>query len=305
MKTFLILFLAFFGTLPASRADSLCDFYRKSQPALYKLICAGGSTSSKPAGASSTFNAAFNLSSASLPTEPSSYGLETLLHRIRGGDGKVSPTFSIVKGFQKFGTGISTSSNVSFYGDDLPHRIVGPTLLRDFNPTEAEKGSLPNLNIGTSFALAEFQKGPTVRIGLSGRYNKTTDSWGGGPALLLNWSRLSLGSGFSRERVSNLLPQILFTTTSASVRVSILEFEYIVLTDNVDLPLGPVQILTMTATVRRLLLTAAVRKLDYLQTGEETQWHFAAQYLFTDHLSAGFLYNYIPGANSVGIQYFL
>src|SRR4051812_5970598 len=57
---------------------SLCEYYRKHLPNTYKLSCTNGSSSSKPAGATSTFSSAFNLNTASLPTEPSSYGLETL-----------------------------------------------------------------------------------------------------------------------------------------------------------------------------------------------------------------------------------
>jgi hypothetical protein len=300
-----ILLLVLSVVIPSAEAGSLCDYYRSHQRDLYKLICENGSASAKPAGANSTFASSFNLSSASLPTEPSSYGLETLIHQIRGGDGTISPTFSIVKGFKKFGTGISTGSNNTFYGDDLFQRISGQPELTTFAPPEPQRGSIPNLNVGTAAPLFDFQNGPSVKLGLSARYNKTSDTWGGGPALLVNWDHFSVGYGFTREIVSNFLPRLTFTSIQASARVWLLEFQYDRLGDNSGFNLGPVQILTATATVKRLILTAAIRKLDYHFQGSVTQRHYAVQFLFSTHFSAGFLFNYIPGTNSLGIQYFL
>src|SRR4051812_26366874 len=95
-----IVLLSLFALVASAEASSLCDEYRAHQKELYKLVCENGKTSAKPAGANSTFASSFNLSSASLPTEPSSYGLETLVHQIRGVGGSISPTFSLVKGFK-------------------------------------------------------------------------------------------------------------------------------------------------------------------------------------------------------------
>ncbi len=300
-----LLLIAAFAAITSANASSLCDYYKSHQKELYKLLCNNGSTSAKPAGANSTFASSFNLSSASLPTEPSSYGLETLVHQIRGGDGSTSPTFSLVKGFKKFGTGISTGSNNTFYGDDLYHRLSNEPELQTFDSPEPERGSFPNLNIGTAAQLFESQKGPSIKLGLSARYNKISDTWGGGPALLMNWEHFSLGYGFSREIISNSLPRLTFTSIQASARVWILECQYDRLSDNSGFALGPIQILTATITVKRLVLTAAMRKLDYFASGPVTQRHYAVQFLFSSHLSAGFLFNYIPGTNSVGFQYFL
>lgn len=53
------------------------------------------------------------------------------------------------------------------------------------------------------------------------------------------------------------------------------------------------------------MLGAAVCRLDYLYYGQTTQNHYAAQYLFSKHFSAGLLFNYVPGATSAGAQYYL
>jgi hypothetical protein len=287
----------------AARAD-LCDFYRSENPELYKLVCADGHAGSKPAGANTTFSSAFNLNAASLPTEPSGYGLEVLGHRIRDG-GATAPTFSLVKGFRKFGTGISTGGNNTFYGDDVIDRLSGIPELKTFAPPEPARGQIPNLNIGTSLELLSPTHGPVVRLGLSGRYNQITDTWGGGPALLLNWKRFSLGGGYSREQISNFLPRLTFVSLQATFRFWLLEFEYDRLTDNSGFGLKPIEIYTATLTIQRLILTAAVRHLDTLFLRNEIQHHYAVQFLFSKHVSAGLLYNYIPGATSIGLQYYL
>ena len=293
---------------PRAEASILCDYYRQSEPQLYKVVCANGSSSStKPAGANSTFSDSFNLNSASLPTEPSSYGLETLLSMLRGGNHRVSPTFSVIKGFHKFGTGISTSGNNTFFGNDIVQRAFGHSNVDSFEPHEPAKGQLINLNLGTSVSLIEAKQGasPSLRMGISARYNKTTDTWGGGAGLLLSWSHLTLGAGYSRETVSNFIPRVTFTSLTASTRLSIFEFEYTRLDSAEGLVLNPVHILAVTASIRKFTLTAATRKLDYLLEGTVIQNHFGVQYLFSKALSFGLLYNYIPGATTLGTQFYL
>jgi hypothetical protein len=287
------------------QASAICDYYKRSNPDLYKIVCANGSASTKPAGANSTFSDSFNISAASLPTEPSSYGLETIGNFIRNDSNARSPTFSLIKGFHKFGTGLSTSGNNTFYGNDMVQRLYGPSSVQTFEVAEEAKGSLINLNLGTSILLLEPKNGPKLTLGTSVRYNKITDTWGGGPALLLSWTHLSLGAGYTRERVSSFLPRSTFTTLLVSTRLSFIELEYSRLLDLTNNGLSPIHIYSASASIRRLTLTAAIRELNYVSEGYVFQTHFAFQYVFSKHFSAGFLFNYIPGANSIGTQIFL
>lgn len=302
----LIVFL-FLG-VPAAFASSLCSYYRKEMPQLYEAVCRNGSASTKPAGANSSFSDSFNISSASLPTEPSSYGLETIGSQIRNfseTNGDPSLNFAIVKGFHKFGAGVSTSGNNTFYGNDVIQRLAGPSQIESFEPLEPATEGFTNLNLGTSIGLLDPHRGPAVTLGLSARYNKVTGSWGGGPALLLTWTNVSLGGGFTDEKISNFLPQLRFTSLLASARFSIFEAEINRLDSNVGYELSPIYILTTTMTYRKLIMTFARRKLSYRSEGDITQDHFALQYLFSKSFSAGFLYNYIPGTNSLAAQFFL
>jgi hypothetical protein len=286
-----------------AHAESLCSYYRRNAPDIYQVLCRKGPVSSKPAGAKSSFSDSFNLNSGALPTEPSSYGLEVLGSMLSNSEWK--PNFAVVKGFKKFGAGVSTSGNNTFYGNDIAQRLYFTPEVETFEPREEERGKLSNLNLGTALELFSPKRGPTVRLGLSARYNKVSDTWGGGPALLLSWTQLSLGAGFTHETVSNAIPRLLFTSYLASYRLWVFEFEYNQLRAGADYGLQPIHIFTTTVSVRRLLLTVAVRRLNYLEYGTVNQSHFAIQYLFSQHFSAGFLVNYIPAAASVGIQYYL
>lgn len=113
-----------------------------------------------------------------------------------------------------------------------------------------------------------------------------------------------MGAGFSREKISNELPVLTFYSGIASVRVWIFEFEYNYLKTGSDIELSPIHIVTASASVNRLILTAAIRRLNYWNSGMVNQTHYAVQALVTDRLSLGVLYNYIPGATSLGVQFY-
>jgi hypothetical protein len=115
----------------------------------------------------------------------------------------------------------------------------------------------------------------------------------------------TFGGGFTRENVSNLLPTVTFTNFMVSTRLSIFEFEYTVMQNFGGVNLSPIHVLSTTVGFRKLTLTAAVRRLNYIDYGEVTQSHFAIQYLFSKHFSLGFLVNYIPGTESIGTQFYL
>jgi hypothetical protein len=297
----IVVIVACFTT--GARADSVCSYYRRNAPEIYKVLCKKGPVSSKPAGANSSFSDSFNLNTGALPTEPSSYGLEIIGSFLPNDERK--PNFALVKGFKKFGAGVSTSGNNTFYGNDIVQRLFGTPLVETFRAREEARGKLTNLNLGTALELHRPKRGPTIRLGISARYNKVSDTWGGGPALLLSWTQFTLGAGFTHETVSNALPRLLFTSYLASFRLWVFEFEYNQLHAGADYGLQPIHIFTTTLSIRRLLLTVAIRQLNFLEHGTVSQTHFAIQYLFSQHISAGFLSNYIPGAASIGIQYYL
>lgn len=271
---------------------------------MYKAYCGGGKSSSRPAGASSTFTSSFNLSPASLPSSPSAYGIESIGSGIRGNTSDQTYQFSIIKGFSKFGAGVSTGGNNTFYGNDIYKRLHFEPEYKTFTAKEPPRGKFVNLNVGTSIALLRSSSGNRLSLGLTGRYNKITDSIGGGTALLLGTGHFSIGAGFTQEHVSNTLPWITFYSALASIRIAMVEFEYDLLSCHGTSGLEPIHILTSTWTIRRFTITAAARKLNYIHFGQVTQYHGAIQLMVNSHLGVGYLYNFIPGAHSIGAQLF-
>lgn len=287
---------------------SLCEHYKENKSAIhYQLICIEKSKS-KIAGANSSFSSAFNLNVTALPTEPSSYGLEVIGSQTRS-TRKVGPVFSLVKGFKRFGTGISTAGNNTFYGDDVVQRESGKPNADDFKPDETEQSGVPNLNFGTGFSLVEFSETTSLKLGTSVRFNKTTAKWGGGPAIAFASPYITVGAAASRERVSNKLEPIHFYTLQGTVRFGPFEFEHDRLFNNSDYRQTPIQICTLSGKFGGLVLTAGVHWLDYYREDgtafQVRQEHYAVQYLLTELFAMGVLYNYIPGSASLGIQIYL
>ncbi len=307
LQSCFFLFIATTGFITPARASSICDSYKKNAPRMHELYCTqsgGGGGSAKPAGASSTFTESFKLNAASLPTEASPYGLEVISTFLFNGAKPGFPTLGLIKGFHRFGTGLSTAGANTFYSNPLTQRLSGPSKLQTLALSEPAKSSLPDFNLGTSFLLLSPSWGPSFHLGLSARYNSITSSWGGGPALLLTGENFTLGGGISREKVSNFLPQTDFFSFLISARYSIFELEYDFLEDSTQRSLSPIQILTTNFHIKNWVVTAAARRLNFIQEGTVTQFHVAVQLLLGRHLSLGYLYNYIPGGSSVGIQGF-
>jgi hypothetical protein len=265
----------------------------------------GVKTIQRSAGANSTFADGFKMNPGVLPTEPSGYGLETIVNSLRSDKRQIKPDFALIKGFHKIGTGISTAGQNTFYSNDLLQRAYGTPEAQTLQPLEKPQGKFSNLNVGVAFQIPPATRRLTTTLGLSARYNKTTNTFGGGPGLAMSLGFLTFGVGSTREKVSNYWAPAYFLTAMMSVRIFFLELEYNHLKNIGAISLDPVDIFTATLTIKGLLLTAAVRHLSYQGTGEVVQQHFAVQYLWNKHLSTGLLYNYIPGASSLALQLYL
>jgi hypothetical protein len=288
-----------------SLAGDICDYYQKNNPALYKNICGGGTRKTRPTGSQSSFSESFSMNSATLSTEPSSYGLESIYTFSKSDMSKSQSNFGIVKGFKKLGAGFSTNQSNTFYNNDLiRRRYLGP-LVDNFEPYEDALSKRPNLNLASAVKLLELGDFGVLKLGGALKFNRFTNTWGGGPALLMGTPWVSIGAGFTREKIAILPPRINFFTALVSLRISFLELEYNQLSSNDSFKLGPVHIFTSALRFRGLTLTAAIRQANFYGLGKVQQRHYAIQYLFGKRFSVGYLNNYIPGNHSLGLQAFL
>jgi hypothetical protein len=302
----LLVLLALHWGLSAN-ADEICSYYRQHKPRLYEIVCQGGQSRSRAGASYSSFSDAFNLNSASIPTEESPYGLETIGSFSRKDDSDRYYSFALVKGFHKIGTAVSTASNMSFYGNDIKQRLYGSTSNADLSSSETAQGHITNLNLGTSIALNSTGSGEggAPAIGLSVRYNKITNTLGWGAGITASADPFVFGLGVSREKVSNLLPEILFYSAVVGLKIPYIEFEYTYLKNEGGGELDPIHIFTATGVLGPFLISGAMRKLNYRQLGDVTQFHWGAQLQLSSNIAVGYLYNYLPGANSLALQLFL
>ncbi len=300
----IILVFLFLSLSPPAFAAGICDYYKEFMPGLYEITCKGSASSSRPSGASSTFAQSFNMTPASLPTEPSGYGVEVIGTLLRQPSREFAPTFSLVKGFQKFGAGLSTASNNTFQGNDVVQRSTGGRLVTTLKPYEPAQSSLPNFNLGTAVNLWKSKASwrPKLDLGLSARFNATTNTLGGGPALMFSVPWLSVGVGVSREKVATQLSRITFLSGIATARILFLEFEYNYLRNYGGFALDPIHIFTTTTQFGPAMVTLSRRFLFFQQDGRVGQWHGAIQWRLTKKVTVGALYNYIPGATSLATQ---
>jgi len=281
-----------------------CNFYKKFIPSLADKVCNGvgggrGPASRKGASAGSSFSAAFNLTPAAAPTEPTPWGLENIQSQIRAGTGQITGSIALVKGFTRFGTAVSTASNNTFYGNDVGLRGAGLV--------ESSTSSIPSLNLGTAFALNPKAKGTfrAVSLGVSARYNAITETLGPGLGLSVGEDWITLGVGLSREKVSTTLPAIVFGSAMIGIKLFILEFEQVWLQNYGGPSLEAIPICTVTLNLGRLYITAARRTVSTSVGGFSDQNHYALQAKISRHLALGVLHNFIPGTNSVAFQLFL
>lgn len=247
------------------------------------------------------------MNSASIPTEESPYGIESIASFPRADDPARNYSFSLVKGFHKVGTAVSTASNMSFYGNDIVQRSTGLSSDANITHPETASGHLTDLNIGTSIALnsAGGPNTPPPSVGISLRYNHITNTIGWGMGISAGAGKAVFGLGFSEEQVSNTLPQILFYSALIGIKFPMAEFEYTLLMNEGGADLKPIHLLTATAVAGRFLISAAVRRLNYLYLGDLTQTHYSVQFQPDSHIAFGYLYNYLPGTNSLALQLFL
>jgi hypothetical protein len=316
LRTLARFFLSAIGLWNASAFSDMCDIYRQYSSSLYDMMCKGKSGGSpRPKSAGSTFSSAFNLNPSQAPTQPTPYGVEGIYSFATGdyyyGD-KYRATYDIgiVKGFKRIGTGISTSSNRTFWGDDVLYRRNSYTEGYNIEDGyETPKSKIPNLNIGTSVEVLSSKSGFSLSLGGSGRWNKTSATTGYGGGFYLAYRRLALGYGVVKEQFSSFYPVTYFHSAMASLKFWYFEMEYDVLYHSLSTGLHPIHIASLTLIHDRLLVTGAVRTLDYSHSIDGNgrwinQYYVSVQYRFSSNLVGGYLMNYIPGTQSAAMQVF-
>ena len=299
-----------------SNQESACEILKRTDPSAAGLSCGGSysGSSSKPqvSGPKSSLATRAILNPAMIPTALSAFGLETMIFGVRRAplnDRYLS--FSAIKGFGRAGAGMTTTSENTFYGNDVMQRgNRAPNIDHFYEGEDPKRRFPPKINLGASFSILPDSSRFNAKIGATAKYNPVTDTIGPGAGIGFAWNRFSVGLSATREKVSNNQDHVWLAAATASLQLPYLQLDYSFLKNYGIYRLLPVHIGTATFQYKRLIAFAAIRRLNYLiidavNDGLVVQKHWGIQYILNSKLALGFTYNYIPGANALVAQFFL
>jgi hypothetical protein len=323
-----------------SDAKDLCQEYRNYTPLpeWFADRCNGdGSSKGNLGGAFSSLGDAFNLNPASIPTMKIPLGAE-YIHSFSSSGSKNN--FAFIKGFGHVGGAITTNSDETFYGNSVfqaPGASV-PTTLPTTLPTTAtdmtnganslQSSIFPTLNIGSAIELGDFltkAKNSAIELiptlGAMLKYNKTTGAVT--PGFGLGWQiwKFSLGYSFTQDPANGVSPEISYSTVTVGLKTSVLQAEFVAITSRTvpgwvltqnpdgtsvyvldDKGVRPAYFFTLSTHLGNLILAGAVRSYQDVNSQDQFQYHFAAEYLVTSKIALEYLNNYVLDYQSLGIQ---
>ncbi len=261
-------------------------------------------------GAFPAFADMFNLNPASIPTVETPVGIEAIASASGRLDSEPTYNFSIIKGFKRIGAALSSNSENTFYNYNLEQAAQGTQFQSYF-------GQRSTLNLGSAFALLEdeLKQYMSPALGLGARYNQVTGDLDLSFGASLSSKYLSLGVSTHSTRGDPMTgyPNTQTTTLSAEFRLGWLSVDYTLIYYGTSDPIArqhpifgtPTRIATIGVQKGGFWATAAYRRTVDLDGAERSLLLGSVQYQFFSKLSAGYLYNYVPGSQSLGIQLFI
>lgn len=301
----IFILLALFSSFPLAWADTSCENF--------PLNCSKGSSSGS---ANPSKSDGFSVNPSGIPTETTAFGLEGIWSSAGTNYPKTSLNTSIIKGYQRVGSALTSGNGHTFYSFNLLQAHQETGFQTSAEKVAAESTAEGTTNIGGALALvrnsAKAKLVPT--LGASARYNKLTKTWGPGYGVTLNSKFLSLGWGAwtSAGSVALGIPETSASNLNASARFGNVNVEYTYINYSAKgLPTimadysHPVSILTGSLAIKRCIFTVAKRQAVNILNSPISLMLFAFQLQVSSHIALAYLHNYIPGAYSLGLQIFL
>lgn len=306
-RTFIIRIVLWFMIVlhpTLSHAVDFCAQYSNyvPLPEWYDEYCKGRGVKGKIGGAFSSFADSFNLNPASIPIGALPLGVEYIASARTKGDRTSKSNLALIKGYKKIGLGFSTEGDDTFYSNSNLSPFSG-TNPQDYIGVIASPGPLAK-TFNFSLALPVYTRGKNdVNGGLSIRYNKTTGKFDPGVGVSFHLPYITAGFSLIKQVETQTSSEMNFYTITGGCKLLFLQVEYVYLQNTTEfLILDPVHIVTAAGNVAGFLLTGAWRKSNDRDHRAKSQYHFAVQYPFSRHFSAGYFYNYIPGFQSLALQ---
>jgi hypothetical protein len=200
-----ILLLASLLLLPAPLAMANCWNADKT----FYHGCADGSSGAIGASAP-LLGETMESNPASLPTQPTPFGIEALFSDRSAPKGERKLSFSTVKGFDGIGFGLGSWSSGTFSAPDLPQHFLGSSFSEEFNTFQSTSSGSPGIRIGTTALLPRGPFPPNIRfsLGASAGLGRVKGDWAPQLGALARISLLGIGYSESFERIAHYLPRI-------------------------------------------------------------------------------------------------
>lgn len=294
--------LAFFSV--TGEARDLCDYYKDYIPEVYNAYCTGGRSHTQMSGASASFADAFNLNPASIPTFKTPFGIEVIASSTAAGYSAPTYNFAVIRGFQKFGAAISTNNDTSVYSTKTS---------TSGNSQVVPSGiAIPTINAGFASNLLKDEQKVflTPNFGVSGRYNRNDRTFGYGMGLNFTSTHFSIGASYAQDGLNIYTSSARnFYTAMLSIRLNAFQADYNFVKNSGSNTGGtstaPIHIASASLMIGPVQASGAFRQYSDDTGAAQNVIHFAIELRATKFLALAYLYNYIPGTQSLGAQLML
>lgn len=286
-------------------AKDMCHFLRTTRGDYLDTPCTRGSQETTVAGSFPSFADSVNLNPASIPTMRTPVGVEVIASNANVAVAGAKYNVALIKGFRKMGAAISTDSDTTFFNHGL-YQASGTSS----SSSSSADAVMPSLNLGAALAglLSTKQESSFLpSYGVVARYNRVRQKWGHGLGASFNSKYLTIGGSAVSEKNSDSSITT-FGAYSAGLKVHAFQADYTYLTygkGSSFLTNAPTHIVSAAIRFRGFWLEYAFKQYVDASGTTATKMLIGSQVQLGKFLALGYLYNYIPGAHSLGAQIFL
>ncbi len=301
-----IILLTLFFTHNSNAAD-VCQYFISAP--IDDGNCKMPGTNTMTGGGYPTYLDASILNPASIPIIKTPVGFEAMLNQEKENISHVkkgSQSFSLIKGFDNAGVGLSSSSDDSFFTNNIKQAFETGSSLQQKEEFEKYISNRPKYSFGGAltfpFKLLEQFSKPT--IGYSFNYNRTTKRVDYSMGASINSRFISFGYSTLVEKSSGLYIGSKTYVMNLGFKIPYLRAELsreMYRSSYVNLY---TDIATITLKYRAFLGTYGVKSFKNLLGDTVKRDYFSAQFRLSKKVVMGAMVNYIPDAISLVAQIF-
>lgn len=249
-----------------------------------------------------SFSDAFNINPASIPVIETPLGAEVIASSNNENVTGSRFNYALIRGFQSFGSALSTNSDNTFFGNNSPNAV---------NIGAFDDSVVPTVNFGLAKAIfSEGLAGILPTAGLSLHYNAGRQSYGAALGAALNHPFFSLGGSFSQDPSSDSWASERKLNASLGLNLGPFHFDGVYLKSDAGGYYYNTLLGSASLKLDWLVGTFGAKRFasgtgSYVRYPNQTVMLYAIQAQFFGRVQIGYLYNYLPFAHSLGLQVML